>query len=795
MRGKMPRLPVLVHGVTVFNGESLGDEFACSTKYVPIKVTPMKDKKIPHHKATIAIKGMHCAACVAKVEEALRAVPGVSNASVNFSTEQANVTYDESLSGFGTLRRAIADAGYEPMAAVESREARIAAQEEAHRLELSRLKRKIVVGAMVSLLSMGLMFYHPDAPSVLRLKLALLLILTTPIQFWVGWHFHRGAYNALKRLSADMNVLVSVGTFAAYGYSLIITIASFLSPTPSGTNYYETAAMIITLILVGKFLESRAKGRTSEAVKKLVGLQPKSAHILRDGSEIVVPIEKLLVGDRIVVRPGEKIPVDGIVEEGNSTVDESMLTGEAMPVPKNERDEVIGGTVNKMGSFVFEATKIGEDTVVAQIIALVEDAQGSKAPVQRLADRIAGIFVPIVIGIAVLTFIVWLLVGPSFTLALQNFIAVMIIACPCALGLATPTAIVVGTGRGAELGVLIKGGESLETVHRVTTVAFDKTGTLTRGEPTILDVLTFSGHREADVLSIAATVESRSEHPLAQAIVRAYADRFPEAQLTDEGVAENLQDFEAIAGHGIRAVIDNRIVHIGNRRLMEGVGVELPMDGIKTESKLSIEGKTPVWIAIDKRIAGLIAIADPLTARAAEAVCALGNMNLETVMLTGDNENAARAIAERVGIDQFQAEVLPEDKANRVRELQETGKVVAMVGDGINDAPALAHADVGIAIGTGTDIAVETANITLIKGDLMSVVTAIKLSYRTFQTIRWNLFWAFFYNVLGIPIAAGVLYPILNGFLLNPMIAAGAMACSSVFVVTNSLRLKSVRSA
>ena len=755
----------------------------------------MDDTRVSLRKATIAIVGMHCAACVAKVEKALRAVPGVSNASVNFSTEQANVTYDESLSGFETLRRAIVDAGYEPMAEVESRAERIAAQEEAHRLELSRLKRKVVVGAIVSLLSMGLMFYHPDVPSVLRLKLALLLILTTPIQFWAGWHFHTGAYHALKRLSADMNVLVSVGTFAAYGYSLIVTIASFLSPTPSGANYYETAAMIITLILVGKFLETRAKGRTSEAVKKLVGLQPKSAHILRDGSEIEIPIEKVQVGDRIVVRPGEKIPVDGIVQDGNSTVDESMLTGEAMPVPKKVRDEVIGGTVNKMGSFVFEATKIGEDTVVAQIIALVEDAQGSKAPVQHLADRIAGIFVPIVIGIGALTFIVWFLVDPSFTLALQNFIAVMIIACPCALGLATPTAIVVGTGRGAELGVLIKGGESLETVHRVTTIAFDKTGTLTRGEPTVLDVLTFSGHGEADLLSIAATVELRSEHPLAQAIVRAYADRFPEAQLTDEGVAANLQDFEAIAGHGIRAVIDNRIVHIGNRRLMEDIGAELPTDGVKAGLKLSVEGKTPVWIAIDRRIAGLIAIADPLTAGASEAVGALGDMNLETVMLTGDNEHAARAIAETVRVDRFQAEVLPEDKANRVRELQEMGKVVAMVGDGINDAPALAHADVGIAIGTGTDIAIETADITLIKGDLMSVVTAIKLSYRTFRTIRWNLFWAFFYNVLGIPIAAGVLYPVLNGFLLNPMIAAGAMACSSVFVVTNSLRLKSVRGA
>ena len=755
----------------------------------------MDDTVVSPRRTTIAIEGMHCAACIARVEKALKAVPGVLEASANISSEQAFVTYNEPLAGVGALHRAIVDAGYEPMVAAESREARIAAQEEAHRLDLSQLKRKIVVSAVVSLLSMGLMFYHPQTSSLLRLKLTLLLILTTPIQFWAGWHFHRGAYNALKRLSADMNVLVSFGTFAAYGYSLFVTISSFLSPTPSGANYYETAAMIITLILVGRFLETRAKGRTSEAVKKLVGLQPKSAHILRDGSQIEIPIENVLVGDRIVVRPGEKIPVDGVVRDGGSTVDESMLTGEAMPVSKKVGEEVIGGTINKMGSFVFEATKIGEDTVVAQIIALVEDAQGSKAPVQRLADRIAGIFVPIVIGVAALTFVVWMLVGPSFSLALQNFIAVMIIACPCALGLATPTAIVVGTGRGAELGVLIKGGESLETVHRVTTVAFDKTGTLTQGTPTVADVMTFSDHREEDVLSIAATVESRSEHPLAQAIVRAYTDRFPDAQLTEDQATERLQDFEAIAGHGIRAVVDNQFVHVGNRRLMEDVGVELPTDGVKAEAKQSIEGKTPVWIAIEKRIAGLIAIADPLTARAAEAVGALGDMNLETVMLTGDNENSARAISEVVGIDQYQAEVLPEDKANRVRELQGSGKVVAMVGDGINDAPALAHADVGIAIGTGTDIAIETADITLIKGDLMNVVTAIRLSYRTFRTIRWNLFWAFFYNVLGIPIAAGVLYPILNGFLLNPMIAAGAMACSSVFVVTNSLRLKSVRGA
>ena len=507
----------------------------CKSQY---NVALMNDTGISLRKTTIAIGGMHCAACVSRVEKALKAVPGVSEASVNLGTEQATVTYEEALTKFEALRQAIADAGYEPMAAAGSREARIAAREEAHRLELLQLKRKIVVSVIVSLLSMGLMFYHPDASIALRLKLVFLLVSTTPIQFWAGWHFHRGAYRALKRFSADMNVLVSVGTFAAYGYSLIVTIASFLTPTPSGENYYETAAMIITLILVGKFLETRAKGRTSEAIKKLIGLQPKRARILRDGSEIEIPIEKVQVGDWVVVRPGEKIPVDGVLREGRSTVDESMLTGEVMPVPKGTRDDVIGGTINKTGSFVFEATKIGEATVVAQIIALVEGAQESKAPAQRLADRIAGVFVPIVIGIAALTFIVWIFAGTSFTLALQNFIAVMIIACPCALGLATPTAIAVGTGRGAELGVLIKGGESLETVHRVTTVAFDKTGTLTRGEPTVLDVLTFSGYRETDLLSIAATVEMRSEHPLAQAILRAHTDRCPEARLTNERVTE-----------------------------------------------------------------------------------------------------------------------------------------------------------------------------------------------------------------------------------------------------------------
>ena len=749
-------------------------------------------------KATIAVGRMTCAACVARVEKALKAVSGVSIANVNFGTEQATIEYNRAVVDFDELKQVITDAGYTAMDVTQAREAQLATNEEVHRRELSQLQWKIITGAIISAIAMALMFYHPTDVFYIRLKLAVLFLLTTPIQFWVGWQFHERAIVALRHLTADMNVLISSGTSAAYIYSVVATIVAFSSDQLKTMNYYETAAMIITLILVGKFLETRAKGRTTEAIKKLIGLQPKTAHVLRDEQEVEVPIDRVQIGDRIIVRPGEKIPVDGIVHEGSSSVDESMLTGESIPVYKLAGSEVIGGTINGTGSFVFEAMKVGSGTMLARIIELVEEAQGSKAPVQRLADKIAGIFVPIVVGIAAVTFLIWLVFGPSFTLALQNFIAVMIIACPCSLGLATPTAIVVGTGRGAEQGILIKGGESLERINWVTTVAFDKTGTLTQGTPVVTDIVTFGAQSQEELLKIAAIAESRSEHPLAQAIIQACEDRDLDFQSSGEGLQKNIQQFEAFTGHGIRAVVNDQIVHIGNRRFLGEVGVELLVQTVEVESKFSSEGKTTAWLAIDKQLVGLIAIADALKPTSAQAVRALRDLGLETVMLTGDSTNTAEAIAHRVGIDQVVAEILPEGKVEHIRALQQDGKVVAMVGDGINDAPALAHAAVGIAIGTGTDIAIEASDITLVKGDLMDVAAALRLSRKTLQTIKWNLFWAFFYNVIGIPVAAGGLYlavKLLGGgdaerFLLNPMIAATAMACSSVFVVTNSLRLK-----
>lgn len=749
-------------------------------------------------KQAIAVSGMSCAACVAKVEKALRSVPGVSTANVNFGTEQATVEYDESVVDFGTLKTAIRDAGYTAKDVPQTREGRLAARTHAHQRELSQLKWKITATALVSAIAMLLMFYHPTSPAAVRLKLILLFVLTTPIQFWSGWQFHKGAYTALRHFTADMNVLISVGTSAAYIYSVGATVASFFSPQPSPVNYYETAAMIITLILVGKFIETRAKGRTSEAITKLIGLQPKIAHVLRNGREIETAIEQVQIGDRIVIRPGEKIAVDGVVCEGESNVDESMLTGESMLVPKTVGDGVIGGTINGSGSLIFEATKIGADTTLAQIIRRVEEAQNSKAPVQRLADAIAGIFVPIVIGIAAGTFILWMTFGPSFTMALQNFIAVMIIACPCSLGLATPTAIVAGMGRGAELGILIKNGESLEMAHRTTTVVFDKTGTLTQGSPSVMDIVTFGKYQKSELLSVVAVLESRSEHPLADAITRACSDRGISVQSIWEDGAMEMQQFESISGHGVRAIVNNQDVSIGNRRFMEKSGMELRTQDVDIEAQFCDEGKTPIWVGIDGQIVGLITIADSLKPTSAQAVDALHHRGLETVMLTGDIKKAAQAVAHRTGINQFVAEVLPEDKVKHVQALQKEGKCVAMVGDGINDAPALAQADIGIAISTGTDVAIETADITLLKEDLMGVSTAIQLSRKTFRTIQWNLFWAFFYNILGIPIAAGALYLLVKSldignpeqFLLNPMIAAAAMAFSSVFVVTNSLRLK-----
>jgi Cu+-exporting ATPase len=581
-----------------------------------------------------------------------------------------------------------------------------------------------------------------------------------------------------------MNTLIAVGTSAAYLYSVAATLlpSLFLRGGIEPKVYFETSTIIITLILLGKLLEARAKGQTSEAIRKLMGLQPRTARVVRDGKEIDIPVEEVLVGDLVLVRPGEKIPVDGIIKDGKTSVDESMITGESMPVGKGRGDEVIGATINKTGSFKFEATKVGKDTALAQIVKLVQDAQGSKAPIQRLADVISGYFVPIVISLAIATFIIWFNFGPNpaLTFALLNFVAVMIIACPCALGLATPTAIMVGTGKGAEHGILIKGGESLETAHRLTTVVFDKTGTLTRGQPEVTDVILANDFTREDILEYAASAEKGSEHPLGEAIVK---------KATGENIKlSDPKDFNAIAGHGIEAKVKGRQVILGNLKLMRDRKIEL--GGLESESeRLANDGKTPMYTAIDRKAAGIIAVADTLKENSEEAVASLHQLGLEAVMLTGDNPRTAQAIARKVGIDKVLSEVLPEDKVREVKRLQSEGKVVAMVGDGIIDAPALAQADVGIAIGTGTDVAMEASDITLIKGDLQGVVASIELSKRTIKTIRQNLFWAFFYNTAGIPVAAGILYPFF-GILLNPIFASAAMAFSSVSVVSNSLRLR-----
>jgi Cu+-exporting ATPase len=584
-----------------------------------------------------------------------------------------------------------------------------------------------------------------------------------------------------------MNTLIALGTSAAYGYSVVATFFSWLFAAEGliAEVYFETAGTIIVLILLGRLLEARAKGQTTEAIKKLIGLQPKTARIVRDGQEIDVPVEAVGIGDWVVVRPGEKIPVDGVVREGLSSVDESMVTGESIPVDKVVGHEVIGATINRAGTFTFEATKVGKETMLAQIIKMVEEAQGSKPPIARLADVIAGYFVPAVIGIAIATFLVWYFAGPApaLTYAMLNFVAVLIIACPCALGLATPTSIMVGTGRGAENGVLIRGGEALETAHKLHTIILDKTGTLTRGEPSVTDVFTVGGLREEEVLQHAASAEKGSEHPLGEAIVNKAKER--NLALT------NPRDFRAIPGLGIEATVDGKRLLMGNAKLMKDR--EIPTHGLEEKAEaLSGEGKSPMFVAIDGQPSGLIAVADTLKENSKAAVAALQKMGIEVVMITGDHQKTAEAIAKQIGIDRVLSEVLPEGKAKVVKELQDQGKIVGMVGDGVNDAPALAQADVGIAIGTGTDVAMESADITLISGDLRGIVTAVSLSRATIRNIKQNLFWAFAYNTILIPVAAGVLFPFF-GILLNPMFAAAAMGLSSVTVVSNALRLRTFK--
>ncbi|MFC1897680.1 heavy metal translocating P-type ATPase [Chloroflexota bacterium] len=768
-----------------------------SIEYDPSKanLTEIKDiisqigYGVATRKSIFSVSGMTCASCVARVEEALSGVPGVVSANVNLASEKATVEYTEG-TDIADLRQAMKDAGYElGLEAATLEDVTTTA-----RRELRGVRNRLIFAAILALSIMVLMW----APSFIG-KPYLLWVLATPVQFWAGWRFYRGAWGALRHKTADMNTLVAVGTSAAYFYSAIAVLfpGLFAAAEVELGLYFDTSAMIITLILLGRFLETRARGQTSEAIKKLIGLNPKTALVIRDGEEGEISVEDVQVGDLILVRPGERVPVDGIIREGYSNIDESMITGESIPLEKKADDEVIGASINKTGSFKFEATRVGKDTTLAQIIRLVDEAQGSKAPIQRLADVIASYFVPIVIGIATITFIIWYFTGPSpaLTYAILNFVAVLIIACPCAMGLATPTAIIVGTGKGAEHGVLIRNAETLERSHQIRAVLMDKTGTLTRGEPRVTDIITLPSSSQDEILRLAASAEHGSEHPLGEAIVKAALEKKLEISPAS--------DFNAIPGHGIEASVAGKKLLLGNLRLMSEKG--FPLNGLGKEAeRLRSEGKTVMFLGIDNQIAGTIALADTLKPNTKAAVDALHSMGIKVMMLTGDNRRTAEAIAREVGIDRVLAEVPPEHKAQEVKKLQQEGKVVAMVGDGINDAPALAQADVGIAIGTGTDVAMETGDITLIRGDLTGITTAISLSKRTMRTIKQNLFWAFAYNTILIPVAAGVLYLafgnagvpyglhfILGNYgFLNPILAAAAMAASSITVVSNSLRLK-----
>jgi Cu+-exporting ATPase len=726
----------------------------------------------------LSVTGMSCAGCAANVEKALKALAGVRRANVNLATARATVVYDPARLSRADLVRAIRDAGYGVAAAPE--EAAAGAER-----EYRALRASVIWGGILALvIFLGSMrHWFPWMPAVLQ-NFFVLWALATPVQFVLGLRFYRGAWSALRHGTANMNTLVAVGTSAAYLFSAAATVLPglFRGAGIEPQIYFDTSAVIIVLVLFGRMLEARAKGKTSDAIRRLMGLRPRTARILGPEGEREVPVEEVRAADVLVVRPGEQIPVDGIIVEGRSSVDESMITGESLPVDKGPGEEVVGATLNKWGSFRFRAVRVGEDTALARIIRMVEEAQGSKAPIQRLADVIAARFVPAVIGLAVLTFAVWAVFGPSprLVFALLNFVAVLIIACPCAMGLATPTAIMVGTGRGAERGILIRSGESLETVHKVDTFVFDKTGTLTNGRPEATDVVTAPWIDREALLALAASVENGSEHPLGQAIVR---------RARAEGAAISpAEGFRALEGMGVEGVVGGRQVLAGSPRLLDSAGVDA--SALATAAgRLAAEGKTVALVAVDGRAAGLFALADTLKPGAREAVETLRRSGLRVVMLTGDNVRTARALAAEAAIDDVQAEVLPGDKAAAIRRLQQEGRRVAMVGDGINDAPALAQADVGLAIGTGTDVAMASADITLISGDLGTVVAAVELSRRTIRTIRQNLFWAFVYNVVGIPVAAGVLYPFF-GILLNPMIASAAMAMSSVSVVTNSLRLR-----
>ncbi len=740
-------------------------------------------------KITLPVQGMTCASCVTRVEKSLLSVPGILDATVNLVTETTSIKFIPMQTSLQQFQQAVDNAGYTLVVDVASEE--LEDRERSLREETYKILRReffIALLLTIPIIFISMFGMNDWVPGVSKFVISLLphhimntvlFILTVPVLFWSGRRFFVGFFKTLKHFTADMNTLVAVGTSAAFVYSTIATFWPYLLGQ-AGQNadvYFDTTAVIITLILLGKLLEARAKGRTSEAIRTLIGLRPRTARVLRGENVFDIPVENVNIDDIVLVRPGEKIPVDGEIIDGYSSVDESMLTGESLPVEKSVGSTVIGATINKVGSFKFKAKKVGKDTMLAHIVKLVEEAQASKAPIQRFADRIAAVFVPTVIGIAILAFAGWFFFGPppSITFALVNFVAVLIIACPCALGLATPTAIMVGTGNGAEHGVLIKGGETLEIAHKVTTVVLDKTGTVTKGTPEVTECIVFENFTSEDLLRLAASVEQRSEHPLGEAIVQ-YARNNRIVLLEPES-------FLSTTGLGVTAVVAGKGIAIGNPAFMNTWSVKIDHHNIL--DRLSSEGKTALCIAVDGHLAGIIAVADTIKPTSQDAIRVLKELGLEIIMLTGDNKRTANTIAAQVGVDSVIAEILPDAKAEQIKILQSQGKIVAMVGDGINDAPALAQADIGIAIGTGTDVAMETADVTLLKGDLHGVVAAIKLSRQTMSIIKQNLFWAFVYNIIGLPLAA------LG--MLNPMIAATAMAFSSVSVVSNSLRLRYFR--
>ncbi|MDA1476408.1 heavy metal translocating P-type ATPase [Bacillus changyiensis] len=736
--------------------------------------------QVATEKTEFAIKGMTCAACANRIEKRLSKQSGVKSAPVNFTLETVTVEYYPSVTTIDDLKQVVDNLGYQ----LELKEDRNRDQgAEQREKDIHKQQRKFIFSAILSFPLLWAMVSHFKFTSFiwvpdLFMNPWIQLALATPVQFIVGKQFYIGAYKALRNKSANMDVLVALGTSAAYFYSLYISIESLMTKHHVIGLYYETSAILLTLIILGKLFEAKAKGRSSEAIKKLMGLQAKTAIVVRNGEEMTVPIEEVLAGDMMYVKPGEKIPTDGEIVEGRSALDESMITGESIPVDKTIGDMVIGATINKNGFLKIRAEKVGKETALAQIIKVVEEAQGSKAPIQRLADRISGVFVPIVVAIAIITFFIWYaLVTPGeFGTALEKMIAVLVIACPCALGLATPTSIMAGSGRAAEYGILFKGGEHLETAHRLNTIILDKTGTVTHGKPQLTDVQPASWLSETEFLKIAGTAEKNSEHPLAEAIVDGIKQRG--IDLIDAS------HFEAVPGYGIKAVVEEKQVLIGTRRLLEQHQVDI-QSILGQMDKLEKQGKTAMLTAIDGRFAGLIAVADTIKATSQKAINRLKEMGLEVVMITGDNKQTAEAIAKEAGIDEVIAEVLPEGKAEEVKKLQARGKKVAMVGDGINDAPALAAADIGMAIGTGTDVAMEAADITLIRGDLNSIADAIVMSKQTIKNIKQNLFWAFAYNSIGVPVAA------LG--LLAPWVAGAAMAFSSVSVVLNALRLQKVK--